>query len=64
MSKMPDNFSSRVPKRRIGDIPPNEQGWLPSFFGCRFCSWYKKINNTYVAGQTCKNCKGKENEEP
>jgi len=36
-----------------------EQGWLPSFFGCLSCPFYKKIDNTYQAYITCKDCKGK-----
>ena len=36
-----------------------EQGWLPSFFGCQSCPFYKKIDNTYQAYITCKDCKGK-----
>jgi len=36
-----------------------KQGWLPAFLGCAACPFYKKIDNTYVAGRTCKGCKGK-----
>ena len=36
-----------------------KQGWLPEYFGCQSCPFYKKMTNTYMAYHTCKNCNGK-----
>jgi len=37
-----------------------EQGWLPEYLGCKYCSFYGKIENSHQAYITCKDCKGKE----